>query len=220
MIDILGKKRVLTLLILGAINAGIGYSWYMGVVPGIQKLEIKRDATKSSTAARQADLWQLQDEWQNISTQLEKYKAVQDSGFFDAPYLALGRDTLNKYVNSTGNISATFQFKSEVKAINSRKATEIDYVVISKPVSLAVTGFDDNDVYNLVHKIQQRFPGRVAFTGLTLERTKDISVPVLQQIGSGTVVQLVKAKYDFEWQSMVKKSTLDQDQLAIMQRGR
>lgn len=213
MIDILGKKRVFVLTILACANAAIGYGWYEGVRSAIEELEVKERRIKTTISQRKGDLQRMQDEWVNINHQIDKFKDVEKAGFLDEPNLAISSEIIDAHVTASGILSATVDYGA-AKRITSRKADEIGYVVLSKPISVRIDeAFDDNDVFNLIYRVQERFPGRISFTNLNLQRGKEFSVATLQEISSGKAVGLIDGEYTFEWRTMVKKDRVSEEWL-------
>ena len=213
MIDILGKKRLITLGILIVANAVVGYGWYEGVRSAITDLEKKESGLQRTISQRRADLLRMQDEWSNITNQIAKFRDVEDSGLLDEPNLAVSSEIIDGHVTDAGILSATVDY-GQASKVQSRQADQIGYVVLSKPITVRIDdAFDDNDVFDFVNRVQERFPGRINFSKLHIQRGQDFSVGTLQEITNGKPVGLIKGEYSFEWKSMVDKERVSEEWL-------
>lgn len=213
MIDILGKKRTTIMIVLATLNAVIGYGWYVEMRQGITDLERNYKSVNAEITNKRKSLYKLEDEWANINSQIDRFKNVESSGLLDEPDLSLSSEILNEHVNDSGILSAKVNYSNAV-VVPSEKARRIGYVILNKPIEVNIeNAFEDADVYNLVHKVQEQFPGSVSFKSLLIKNKGDLTVAKLQNISRGNPEGLISASYVFDWHSLIKKDKLSEEWL-------
>jgi hypothetical protein len=71
------------------------------------------------------------------------------------------------------------------------------------PVKVELEALDDVDVFKYIYLVEKFFPGHVTITKIELERKSQITGPVLRSIASGDNPQLVNAKIEMLWRTMI-----------------
>lgn len=202
MIQILGIKRILTLLILAGINAALAAGVYLFFIPHNQQLGAELTNLTSQVSAKRADTERLQSEYQVIQEQKVYFSGLEAAGFFSDQNRAVARQRVNDIQRFTNVLSAKYNITS-AQVEKTALADEAGYVVLNSPVTVDVEALDDVDFYTFVYWLENAFPGHVSVKTLKAERSLDVNEATLRSVGNGTPAALIKGSVSFDWRTMI-----------------
>ncbi len=79
---------------------------------------------------------------------------------------------------------------------------------MSSPVTIDIKAVDDVDVYEYLYLIDEFFPGHVTVESIELKREANINLTILRSIASGGNPELVTAKIEAIWRTMVPQENV------------
>lgn len=209
MIKILGTKVVVFILVLIALNAGLGYGVYNYLMPMRAQKEQDLSALQAETQARYQEVAKLKEEFVSLQRQLRDFKELEAQGYFSNQNRVDAQSSFNNLRLLAGLLKTKYEISSGER-IDDPAAVEANHVILRSPVRLDIESLDDVDVYTFVKALEEKFPGSVDITAFKLDRDELITAPLLRKIGSGTPVKLVSAKVEFDWRTMADKNRLDE----------
>jgi hypothetical protein len=205
MIRILGVKRILVLLVLVVLNGLFATGVYLYLMP--QKLQKERDLSgvRGQIGTLQGDIDRLQIEFDQLEAQQAQFDILNERGFFSSQGRRQAEKTLENIQKQAGVISAVASIKSGTVE-DSEEAQKAAHKILVSPISIQVEALDDVDVFRYLFLLEKFFPGHLTITNINVERTSDISGPVLRSIASGSNPALVTASIEMLWRTMIPES--------------
>lgn len=205
MLQILGIKRVLFLILLVAANAGFAASVYLYVLPQNEKIAGDLRSVKGQISIKRAEVDRLQNEFIQIQQQKSRYEALQAAGFMsDQNRLVARRRIMN--IQQYTRVSRAAYDISSASVIKDDALGKAGYVILSSPVKIDLESLDDLDLYNFIYWMNNAFPGHTAIKSVKLERTQDINETTLRAVGTGASTALVKGTASFVWRTVVPET--------------
>lgn len=202
MIKILGLKRVIVLVVLIAVNGVLGGLAYLVLQPNIDGMNKKHQVLKGEISKLQNDITQLQTEFVQIGESKERYKVLQDEGFFNDQNRRNAELKLEEIQARSRLISAVVSIGSgklevtpETKAVN--------YGLLNSLISVKVEAVNDLDVFHYIDLIENSLPGYVSLSELSLDRKADLTSASLRALSSDKQPFLVEANLKFSWRTMI-----------------
>ncbi len=204
MVKGLSNKVVFFILFLLFVGGGGGYLVYDYLMPVREKSERELAATKAAIKAKYQEVAKMKEEFILLQSQLRDFKDLEARGFFGDQDRALATEDFSKLVDRTGILQANLKFEAG-KVVPNKMADDAKQIVIKSHGKIDIESLDDVDVYTLLKYMQERYPGGVDVTKVTLDRTETLSADMLRQIGGGTPVPLVKGSIEFDWRTMTSR---------------
>lgn len=207
MIEIIGLKRILSVIIL-AVLAGLFATFnYYVFVPQTQvaRAALNRVSTENSTLRTEID--KMRDAITQFESQKAFFEKMDRLGFFNEQDRVLARERFD----IMQKMSKILKAKYEIKAANivpSDMADKAEYAVLESPISIELAAIDDLDVYRFIYFLNYGFPGHITVKNLTMERKMDVTAALLKQVGVGAAPDIITAKMNLEWRTMARKSVI------------
>jgi hypothetical protein len=207
MIGVIGVKRILILVILIALNAGLGAAAYLYVMPENQRLEGTLNSTRAQISTKRAEAQSLREDFQQIEAQRERFEALQDAGFLSDQNRLVARRRIISIQQYTKVLSAAYDIKS-AEIEENVFAEEIGYAVLDSPVDIRVEAIDDVDFYNFIYWMENAFPGHISIETMRIRRDLDVNDNTLRSIGTGNPVALINGDVEFSWRTIVPEENV------------
>lgn len=207
MIGALSKNVVIMLVLLALANAGAGYGLYEYLMPLRAQKDQELSSLKAEVEARRQEVAKLKEEFVLLQLQLRDFKELEALGFFNNQNRVKAQEGFDSIRDLSGLLRTRYDISSG-QLIEEPRAVEANHVVLKSPVKLEVESLDDVDVYTFIKGLNEKFPGSVDLTRITLQREEDLTAPILRQIGSGSAVKLVSAEVEFDWRTMANRDRL------------
>jgi len=204
MFKVLGSKRVWFIFGLSVVLGMAAYAYYDWLLPAHEKSTQELQASKSAVDQKYAEVVKMKEEYVLLQSQLRSYKELEAKGFFNDQDRSSGIDKLDRLSNYAGLLKANLKIGSG-QIINDPSAQLANQIILKSPVKINVNSIDDVDVYSFIKFIQEKFPGRVDVTAISMERIEIFEMNILRKIGGGDTTPLVKASIDFDWLTMSPK---------------
>lgn len=202
MIQVLGIKRVVTIVVLVGVIAVLSGSYYFVVLPQQEKVERELRQVKSSISSARSNTDRLRRDFATLEQVKTRYAEIQQYGFFSDQNRVVARAKINEMKEESGVISARYTISaSENEGDESLKT--IGHDLMRSTIKFSVEAYDDVDVYRFIYLLNYGFPGMVDINRVVIERTRDVSAPLLRNIGTGSKTSLVNAQINADWFTVV-----------------
>lgn len=212
MINIIGIKRILILLVLVVLNTCLAATIYLYAMPEREDSEREVRALRSQSITVQTDIENMQMEFEQLGKQQSKFDALKASGFFDLQDRSNAKDLMKSIQEESKVVSAVVNIKSGYVEKN-EDAEKANHVVLISPITIEIKAFDDADVYRYLDIMQRKFSGVVTIERLEIKRVQDVNAPVLRSIAAGASPELIDAKLYLFWTTVVPKTALGQQEI-------
>ena len=205
MIQIVGLRKVIILVLLVAANTALAAVTYLYVQPESGKLDRQLRSIKSQVAQKREDTDRLRNEFEEVQEKKVYFESLQASGFLSDQNRLDARRRIMDIQQFTKVLRAGYNINS-ASILRNKTTDEIGYVVLSSAIDVEVEALDDIDFYNFMYLMENAFPGHIAVTSVRLQRATDLSEVSLRQIGSGLSMTLVKGNVKFIWRTIVPEA--------------
>lgn len=202
MLQVIGVKRIIMLVVLVALNAALAAAVYMYVLPQGEQLQRDLNSTRAQIANRRTETDRLRNEFELIQEQRAYFEALRDAGFISDQNRLLARRRIGKIQQYSKVIKASYDISSANLSSN-EDVKAIEHVILSSPMRIALDAFDDVDLFSFIYWMENAFPGHIAVQEINLSRELDINDVTLRAVGSGSTTPLVKGEVDLVWRTIV-----------------
>jgi len=202
MISVIGFKRIVLLLVFLAINGLFAAMIYGYLAPQNVESERKIRSLKGQINTVQVDIERMQLEFEQLGRQQGQFDALKADGFFKPQGRTLAKEALKNVQDKSKVISAVASIDPG-RIEENKEAQKSKHKVLISPVEIKLKAFDDRDVYRYIHILQETFPGHISIDSMEIKRTRDVSAAVLRAIVTGINPELVAAKMELSWRTMI-----------------
>lgn len=210
MIQVIGVKRLIILLVLFGANVALAAGLYLYAMPEKKSLERRLRVVRSQINIVQSDINRMQVEFQQLDKQQDRFDALKAKGLFSAQERSAAKAFLSVIQDKSKVISAVVNVRPGVIQ-DDAEAQKANHKILMSPVEIKIESFDDASVYRYIELAQRAFPGHLSLDGIQMKRTRDVSSPVLRAIASGTNPVLVSADILMSWRTIIPESQVIMD---------
>jgi hypothetical protein len=208
MIEVLGIRRILTLVVLVLLNAAIGAGVYLYFVPENQKLTNSLTQLTGQVVSKRAEVDRMRLEYTQIQEQKVYFEDLQAAGFFNDQGRVAARERIEAIQKKSQILNASYTISPAQIEMN-EGAEKANHVVLNSLISFKIEAIDDIDVYNFVYWMENAFMGQVSVESLDIKRTQNVTEAVIRQIGTGTKTVLVEADLNMRWRTLSPKESVN-----------
>ncbi len=205
MIQVIGIKRIIVLLVLLAVNVALAAAVYLYTVPENIKLERKLRSLNSQVSSVSSDLDRIKVEFEQLDAQQDRFYELKDEGFFTTQVRSDAKKLFSLIQNQSDVISAVVSVKSGV-IMNSVEAQKANHKVLRSSIDVEVRSFDDMAIYKYINIAKLKFPGHLSLKSIVMNRTRDVNSATIRAIAAGASPELVNAKIKFSWYTLIPES--------------
>ncbi|MFA5592359.1 MAG: hypothetical protein WC989_03490 [Micavibrio sp.] len=223
MIKTIGIKRAVVLLSLAGLCAFAFVLSNYFLTAQVQKSRQALASTQGEIAQLQMELEQMRQDAIFLEREKGTYENITRLGFFEPQDRVEARARLDTIQKLSKIVSARYEIRAatvmreedtqtdaiinESLAAEGEKAPE--FAVIESPVIVTLSAIDDIDIYNFIYYLNYGYPGHISIEKLNIERRGDITQDNLKLIGMGTPPELVSARMEIIWRSMIPRDVLE-----------
>ncbi len=205
MIRVLGTKRILMLVFLIAINVALATSVYLFLIPQEVKKRTELNQLRNKVAGVRGDINRMLVEFDQLALQQNRYEKLKERGFFYNQDRRQAQIVLESIQKQAGVVAAVANIQAGASEDNA-EAQKAEYKILSSPMKIHVEAIDPVDIYRYVYLLDNFFPGHIMIQDVRMERTGEVTGPVLRGIASGSNPVLVQADLNITWRTMVPQS--------------
>ncbi len=210
MIQIIGFKRVIILLVFVAINVVLGAMIYAYLLPKQTTLDRSLRSLGSQISTTRSDIDRMQVEFSQLDKQQDDFDKLKEDGFFSNQVRSEAKKIFSEIQDESKVISVVVSVKPGI-IVESKEADKANYKVLKSPVEITIKSFDDTDIYRYIKIAESRIPGHLSLDSIKIERSRDVSSAVLRAISAGANPELVNATLVMSWRSLIPDSQVISD---------
>lgn len=205
MIKLIGLQRLLILVVLLGLNAGLAAGFFLVVDPMKVEAQDKISSLDSQISTLRNKIVNVKAELKELKSKIPEYRAMEDEGFFQEQNRFLVGKVLEQYRAATKLIGFSF-LVGEIEEINSVDAAKAGYRLINSSITVnQINAYLDTHVFALANIIDYAFPGRTRVKRIYVKRIdpgEEIDNDTLDKICKGQALPLVEATVEFDWLSL------------------
>lgn len=205
MIDILGLKRIVVIVVLVAINVVLASATYMYLVPQKYNREFLLNSVSTENQQKQAEIRNMQVGLDEIERQKGAYESLVKKRFFYNQNRREAERILLEIQDRSGVLSALVGI-SPGDVEENEAADKAGYKVFSSPIKISIEAMSDVAIYRYIELLKKYFPGDVFIDHMAFKRANEMDSELLKTISKGDDVVLVEGDIDMTWRTMVKDS--------------
>ena len=209
MMNVLGTKRIVFIVVLVLMNAGGGAA-YKYMSDTIITKERELNGVKRQVQKRFAEVKKVREQFEALRGQVSDYVRLEKNGFFEEQDREMLRDVFFDAQKKSQVLRAKYNV-SPYKEEKSKHITQPNLRWVNSDVSVQIEALDDIDVFSFIELVESKFPGYIQFKSVDIKRGQDLDTKTLTEIGSGKPVSLVSADVNFTWHAVPEKVE-EQDQ--------
>ena len=202
MIDVLGIKRIVILVMLVAVNGFLVFLLTNVLAPQKQVQETELRGVRGQLATVTKDLNDIQVEFSLLEEQRENFQKLEAKRFFEQQDRRRAQELLEAIQDRSRVLSAKAMIGSGDLQDN-YEATRAAHKILSSPLEIEIAAMDDTDVIRYLWLLEHKFPGYIDVQTLSIERLKTVDRELLQSITAGQTPEIVKAKMTANWKTMI-----------------
>jgi len=210
MIQVIGTKRIVILLIFALLNIALGVFLYFYMIPQKEKAAQDVRVMRSKVSKVNLDLQNLEVEFQQLDAQQDRFKILEEDGFFSTQIRSEAKELFTRLQKESKVISAVVSVKSGTLE-DSVDAQKTFHKVLTSPINIEIKAFDDTDIYNYIELAERHFPGHLSIDRLSIKRSQDSSSALLRSIATGATPVLVSATLNVSWRTMIPEAQIIAD---------
>lgn len=207
MLQILGRNRVILLVVLAFFNAAMAFGLYQLLAPERIKSEGALSSARSQLEERRSEIQRLKEEYALLQSQIRHFKELESRGFFNDQNRVSARESFEKLRELSGVLKAKYNIKAG-ELTEDPRADDAGYVILESPISVELDSTDDVDVFSFLKLIQDYFPGKVDIVEMQIQRAENVNSDLLEKMSDGDPVPVVKSRLDFQWRTMASRKAL------------
>ena len=207
MIKVLGAKRIMMLFILVAVNVVLAATVYLFLIPQEVTKRNELNVLRNKTAGVRGDIDRMLVEFDQLALQQNRYEKLKERGFFYNQDRRQAQIVLESIQKQAGVVAAVANIQAGISEDNP-EAQKAEYKVLRSPMKIHIEAFDPVDIYRYVYLLDNFFPGHIMIEDIRIERTGEVTGPVLRGIASGSNPVLVQADLNVTWRTMVPASEI------------
>lgn len=205
MIQVIGIKRLIILFILISVNAALAAGVYLYAMPEEDASSRRLRSLRSQVNSVQSDIDRMQIEFEQLDQQQDRFDELKAKGLFSAQGRSDAKALLSVIQDRSRVISAVVSVKPGFVQ-DDAEAKKANHKILMSPIEIKLEAFDDASVYRYIELAKRSFPGHLSLDGIKINRTRDVSSPVLRAIASGTNPVLVSAEILMSWRTIIPES--------------
>ncbi|HPD83413.1 MAG: hypothetical protein R3D88_01450 [Alphaproteobacteria bacterium] len=203
MIEIIGHRKIYFIGFLALVAVGLYYYGFMHLKPQVVKVERSLKVSKSEFSQIKANMDNLVIGLQQFDTQKEEFNKLRAYGFFDAQDRLDLMLRFREMQKESGLLLAKFDI-SPAKVEDNPLAKDAGFQVLTTNIKFNLEAIEDVDVYKFLYLFNYGFPAQVFITDIKMSRDIGITRTLIQRLGSGSPVAIVKAEVMVTIKTMIE----------------
>ena len=207
MINLIGTKRLVIIVILILVASLLGALNYLYALPQQTQLEQQERTLRSQLSSKRQETQNLANDFAQIQEQSVRFSNLEEAGFFNEQSRIVASNRIEKVQSFTRILAARYNIQPAT-VIRNNDLEAANHAVLDSLITVELDAIDDLDIYNFFYWFERALPGQVSITNLEIKKDKEITESRLRSIGSGQPVVMVTGQADFHWRTMVPNEDL------------
>lgn len=204
LISAIGQKRFIILVILLAINAGLGGLWQKVLLPQKDALTNEMAAVQSERNKLQQEITELPVKHALLEANEKRYQSLKDNGMFNPQDRIEARTKVDLLREESGLRGINYQIEAQ-EVLQNNLLTTPDQEIIRSKMSIEMSALSDVEALGFIEKMKTEFSGLVIVNDIKLERGEEVTYENLSKLTRGEAIDFIKGKAEFVWYSIVPK---------------
>lgn len=205
MIQVIGLKRLVILVIMILANVGLGAATYLYLLPSQESTERELKSLQSSIRVTQADIERMQVAFEQLDKQQEEFNKLKKRGFFSNQVRSNARRLFSEIQDEAKVVSAVASVKSGA-TVDDPEAKKANHKMLNSPIEIEIEAMEDEEIFRYLKILKRRFPGNLFLNDVVIERSRDVTPAVLRSIAADGNIALIKADVNLTWRTMIPES--------------
>ncbi|NCO02965.1 MAG: hypothetical protein GW903_02100 [Alphaproteobacteria bacterium] len=194
-------KQILLFIVL-ATSVGCGYYYsYIYLAPAKLAAQREAGAEQGAISSMRQEMVDLQAGYDKFVDIKDEFDQIQSLGFFDDQNRLEAQNLIRIIQEQSRVISAKYSIKPLNEEQN-EAAKVAGKILVATNADFIIQAVEDADIYNFVFMLTEGFPGHIDIQEFNIKKLKDVTQPLLRQIGSGDAVPLVEATMKLTWRTL------------------
>ncbi len=149
----------------------------------------------------------IEDELVFLRENEERFSVLKKAGFLEKQEREIVQKAVDEAMRLSGIIGGNFKVSPPSCYINDH-LKDSQYVLLGSPIIIDTQSYEDVSMYQFLDYFIKKLPGYVVIEKVSLDRTKDMTRSVLQEIGTGQEVSLVDSNVALTWYTVVDRKNI------------
>ncbi len=208
MINLLGTRVVLSILIAMVVLGAAGSSLYYYLIPTQAQVQQDQRSIDLKIRGKRAEIAQLKIEYDLLKDQIVKFNILKKKGFFNAQDRVTARETIAQLTEKSELLKAELNLAAAT-VVQDQNAESAKHVLISGPMSIKISSILDQNVFKYMVALQNVFPGYLEFKDFNFTRKYEPADITVQSILKGKPQGLIEGELQFNWWSMASPAQME-----------
>ncbi len=210
MIDILGQKLTVFIVICLLVTTGLGGLVYYAILPTKNMYEQESKSILAKTQEISAKVDQLRFDFDSIQTQIDQFRFLEKKGFFNAQDRITTRESIESITRKSGLVEESTEVTfSPAQVIENENARKANHTLIAGPMVVKFAAMTEADVYRYMLTLERAFPGYLQFRSFSINRLDPKQFDdQMKRISAGEELGVVQGTVDFLWWTMASQEQM------------
>lgn len=206
LMDIIGKKRFITLMVLLVIAGGLGFLWQQVLIPAGEDIEREKQTIESDRSRLQRELVELPVRYKTLLENEARYDALMQTDFISSQDRLSARSRINA-VREASNLRGMTYAIAPLERVTDQSTQGLEGQLVRSRISVTMQGLSDIEMRDFVQNMQADFGGLIILRDAEFKREKEFSTDSLKELSEGKLTHFVSGKVTLEWYSIIPPVT-------------
>lgn len=200
--DLIGKKRFIGLVVLLVITGAMGFLWQQMLLPQSEEIEREKKTIESDRSRLQTELVQLPIRYAELKANEAKYEELIQSSFVSSQDRISARTRIEGIrANSlVRGLNYTISPQEKVTHPNEQR---IEGTLVRSTINVTLQGLSDMEMRDFIENMQEDFGGLVLLRSVEYKLDKPFSSENLKTLSDNKVLNFVTGKIVLHWYTIV-----------------
>lgn len=204
-IGIIGRKRLVVLLVMLGIVAIMGGVWENILKPDFEKATLDLTVVQAERARFQKEITELPAKHAALVRNEKRYEELQLTGFFGSQDRIEARSKIDALRLEAGVRGITYKIDPQIVVDHAALSSSEDQLILS-PITVSMKGLTDREMRFFLEKMQTKFPGLIVAKQYKFTRTSDVTQEELRRLSEKEATDFVSCEFLLSWYNIVPKA--------------
>lgn len=206
---LIGRKRLVILLVVLAIAAILGGVWQKVMLPRSEAGANEKSAIDSERSRLQRELEALPIKYQELLDNERKYEELLKSSFVSTQDRIAARARIDAVRVAAGLRGISYTI-APVENAKHPEQDGVDGTLSLSRIKVEMRGLSDIEMRDFIHSMRRDFGGLVTLRAIEFKREKPLTQDNLEQLKNGKPVDFILGKADFDWYTIIPNPVEEQ----------
>lgn len=206
LIDIIGKKRFITLVTMLLVVGGLAFLWQQILLPAGEDIEREKQTIESDRSRMQRELVDMPIRYKTLQDNEKRYDDLLKGDFISLQDRLGARARIDAVREASSLWGMTYAI-APLERITDQTTQGLEGQLVRSRLTVSMQGLSDIEMRDFIRNMQHDFGGLVILRGAEFKREKDVSVENLQALAEGKSSNFVSGKVTLEWYSVTPPVT-------------